>query len=176
MNTDKQITVYTLIAPDLSRYVGQTSQPVEKRFRYYRNIECHTQKKLLNALTRFGPENFTFTVLKQFPADQQVEADQLEQSYIEYWDTISRGYNTHRGGHYQNDLAKMRMSAALKNRYAAIRELNGGTGTGTRKPLSDSHKAAMSAGKRGKPRNPESTLRMVQTKLAKRQARLAEAA
>jgi len=51
-------SVYILTSPSGKKYVGQTNN-VHNRFIFYKNLICKYQKKLYNALTKYGWYNFT---------------------------------------------------------------------------------------------------------------------
>jgi group I intron endonuclease len=77
------------------RYVGQTSQSLERRwFLHQHRKSC---KALHSAINKYGAENFTIEVLFSPPTREQ--AGELEIEYIDRYNTKApNGYNLTQGG------------------------------------------------------------------------------
>lgn len=52
--------VYMIISPIGKVYIGSTTKTFEKRWQSYYNLSCKWQRKLLNSLKFYGPENHKF--------------------------------------------------------------------------------------------------------------------
>lgn len=92
--------IYLLTSPSEKQYVGQTKHTAEKRFKGH----VHASKRLLDegctrlnrALRKYGPENFTIETIIEC---DEIDLNEWEQTYIEYYDTLSpNGYNLTTGG------------------------------------------------------------------------------
>lgn len=102
------------------QYVGQTIDELEHRWYYYKTLRCKCQIKLLNALKKYGPENFNYEMLDTAP--DQIVLDYLEDFYIECLDTRKNGYNC-RGGGSRGKLSeehKHKISLWSRNRKHSI--------------------------------------------------------
>ncbi len=78
------------------RYVGQTIQSIEARWRAHRSSHGRC-RALENAIRKYGAEAFSIEGIAI--AESQSELDRLEQLWIERLDTVSpKGYNLRGGG------------------------------------------------------------------------------
>lgn len=95
------------------KYVGQTVQPVEARFRshlsMFRNKDKHPEyqhRPLMVAMEAYGVENFILSVLEEVSNESLL--DDREIFWIKTLDTFNNGYNSTRGGsgfnHYDREL------------------------------------------------------------------------
>lgn len=75
-------------------YVGQSINIV-KRWEGYDTMHCKSQRKLYNALVKYGVDAFDKVILEQCPSDRLNERE-------DYWviekDAIENGYNIRSGG------------------------------------------------------------------------------
>lgn len=79
------------------KYIGQTTQTSEKRWKQHRNERNRKATHINRALVLHGVETFTMTVLDT--ADDQTELDQKEMAWIRREGTLSpSGYNLNEGG------------------------------------------------------------------------------
>lgn len=89
------------------KYVGQTQQTIEERFRKHKS--SNSCPKLYNALKKYGESNFKIFTLKVIAANKySVLAEQLdewEKFYIKYYNSVENGYNLTYGG--QNKLKQL---------------------------------------------------------------------
>ena len=108
-------TVYLLQSPSNKRYIGVTSQPVEKRWNsgraYRHNIH------LLSAIHKYGWSNFKKEIIVTNLT--RCEAEQVEQAFISSYRCCEReyGYNILPGGDISNghtDETKKRISETVK--------------------------------------------------------------
>lgn len=77
-------------------YIGKTIYDCEKRFRQHlQEAKKHTHRKLYNAINKYGQENFIVETLIE--ADNS-KLDELEQYYIDQYDSFRTGYNMTMGG------------------------------------------------------------------------------
>lgn len=93
------LVIYKLTSPNGKCYIGQT-RDVESRFRSYRTLHkrVHSQRKIYNALKKYGPENFTYEIIQE--CLNQNELNDAEIHWIEKFDSIANGYNLMTGGSY----------------------------------------------------------------------------
>lgn len=142
MNKDKAYTVYMHISPSDKRYIGITSQNVNKRWqdgKGYRN-----NKHFTNAINKYGWNNFQHIIIVKGLSED--EAKWLEIELIKEWDSANsnRGYNISLGGEGSNgcklsEETKRKMSKAKKeynpwdNKTIEEKEK-------TKKKISESHK------------------------------------
>jgi len=79
------------------KYIGQTTQTAEKRWKQHRNERNRKATHINRALVLHGVETFTMTVLDT--ANDQTELDQKEMAWIRREGTLSpNGYNLNEGG------------------------------------------------------------------------------
>lgn len=92
-------------------YIGQTIN-IKQRLIRYEKLNCRAQRKLYNALKKYGYCNFKFEILKEVHC--QIDADLSEIHYIEEFDSIKNGYNIKEGGSHglHSEETKIRMSVA----------------------------------------------------------------
>lgn len=67
--------IYVLLAPDRSAYVGQTSDPINRKSRY-KTLTCKNQTALYNSLLLHGFEKHEFRIL--FHLDDNATREQLD--------------------------------------------------------------------------------------------------
>ena len=96
-------------------YIGQTTGSLLKRWRYhcYPNSKCI---RISNAIQKYGKENF---IIEQIDvADDMVHLNELEQYWIEVYDSLSpNGYNLNCGGNAASgisDETRKRLSESHK--------------------------------------------------------------
>lgn len=124
-------TIYRLISPSGKSYIGQTHCQFDSRwgghlyhFNKWKAREKRTAHKLYNAFNKYDPSLWERKILQV--VETQKEADELEKKFIMEFDTLDNGYNCQAGG-----------------------KIRGGS-----YHLSEEHKAAIAASKRGKKRAP----------------------
>lgn len=157
------------------QYVGQTTGTLEKRIRTHlkdaRARENGTKTgcpKFHNALSKYGIENFSFEIIAI--ADNMVTLNDLEEYYIEWFNTVApNGYNLSSGGNNKivHEETKIKIGMANKGRPSPnkgkkhteetkkfISELKKGKKMG---PFSEEHKRKIGEAHRGipKPHSPE---------------------
>jgi len=57
------IGIYKITSPSKKIYIGQ-SIDIEKRFKYYLNLNCKKQTKLYNSLKKYGYKKHFFEVIE----------------------------------------------------------------------------------------------------------------
>ncbi len=97
-------------------YIGQ-SIDIEDRWRKYKNLGCKFQRKLYNALLKYGYENFETKILEICENNQSV-LDRKEDEYIIKYDSIKNGYNIRLGGSHG------KLSQEQKNLLSEIAKKN----------------------------------------------------
>lgn len=75
-------------------YVGQTSQPLDKRWQ--NGFGYKRSPKFFEAIKKYGWDNFEHTILKSHLTLD--EANYWEAYYINYYNTVNNGYNLTYGG------------------------------------------------------------------------------
>lgn len=141
-------------------YIGQTTKTLEERILGHKsafasNLDMH----IYNAMHKYGWDKFHFRVLDDSPTTQE-ELDNLEQYYINKYDSISNGYNMIAGGVGANPMfyekarvkhdnkmrdpeVRAKISASMKESYAK----RGGPTEEHRKNLSKNKKELYSSAK-----------------------------
>ena len=97
-------------------YHGQTTEEdINDRWKKYKNLNCKSQKKLYNALKKYGWDNFLAEVIDTTPQNQE-QLDNLEIFYIAKFNSIENGYNCNPGGHggKRSEETKRKISNSLK--------------------------------------------------------------
>lgn len=84
-------TIYKLTSPSGKSYIGQTMN-ISIRRRTFKNLNAYySGKRMDNAIKKYGPEAFEFTILIQIYDQSRDELrrklDELEVYYIEKYDT-----------------------------------------------------------------------------------------
>ena len=150
--------VYDLIDITSDReYVGQTVQPVEKRFKEH----FYEKTYIGNAMRAIGKENFLIVILKE--CDSKEELDRWEKHLIKSRDTLApNGYNLREGGEgggklCAESIAKMSASRKGKKRPPEVGAKVSAKLTGRKK--SPEHIAKVAAARHGKKQPPEAVVK-----------------
>jgi group I intron endonuclease len=125
-------------------YIGQTWQPVNKRFNAHLKDKKGSCRKLFNAFNKYDRANFYIAVLAV--CNTQSEADWLETCWIDIFDSRINGYNLRSGGSRgkHSEESKQKMSTDRKGKMLGeIHPMYG-------KHHTEETKARMSKSKRGK--------------------------
>ena len=74
-------------------YIGQTIRPIQKRFQRHINDALNNilDTHFARAIRQYGAENFTIEVIDT--ATDQNELNKKEQYWIQYYDSVNKGYN-----------------------------------------------------------------------------------
>ena len=78
------------------QYVGQTTKTIEQRIKNHKNAMHSKNTHIYRAMRKYGWDKFEFKILT-YAMDQQMLND-LEEYYIQKYDTIRNGYNMAKGG------------------------------------------------------------------------------
>ena len=70
--------IYALEGPNNTAYIGQTTDPVNRKSRY-KTMTCKNQRKVFNSLKEYGYDNHTFKILHVLNND----ADRVQLDYHE---------------------------------------------------------------------------------------------
>lgn len=74
-------------------YIGQTSEPIEKRFKRHMGYQKNEHDtKFYRAVRKYGPENFEIKAIDY--SDNQSELDAKEIFWINFFDSVHKGYNS----------------------------------------------------------------------------------
>ena len=74
-------------------YIGQTIRPIQKRFQRHINDALNNilDTHFARAIRQYGAESFTIEVIDT--ATDQNELNKKEQYWIQYYDSVNKGYN-----------------------------------------------------------------------------------
>lgn len=88
------LTIYKITCVDNQKvYIGQTSETIEKRFaRHMGYQKDDSDTKFYRAVRKYGRDSFRIEAIDY--ADSQEELDQKEKYYIDYYDSVKKGYNS----------------------------------------------------------------------------------
>lgn len=115
--------IYLYTSPSGKHYVGQTTNEPHRRSTWFSMNQSYAGKAINNARAKYGPENFTYTILHKAKYISKEEAstalDALEQYYIKEFDSKKHGYNCGDGGKSNRGVVKTK-SQLEKLRAAAI--------------------------------------------------------
>lgn len=113
----KIYTIYSATSPSDKRYIGMTGVSLAKRWTAHirRSRLENTTHPFVQALNKYGPENFTLEVISQ--THDQDEAKKMEIESIFTFGTYDRafGYNISRGGDYDSITGAAAMRERLKD-------------------------------------------------------------
>lgn len=129
------------------KYIGQTTQTSEKRWKQHRNERNRKATHINRALVLHGVETFTMTVLDT--ADDQTELDLKEMAWIRREGTLSpNGYNLNEGGlggGKRSPETRAKMSESQRNcvKYFSPEERERRAAAVRGKPMSPSNKAKL---------------------------------
>lgn len=114
----KIIGIYKITSPSGRVYIGQSCD-VKYRLSLYKKCRCKSQTKLYNSLLKYGAEAHTFEVILECNSS---DLDQMEQHYIDHFDSIKRGLNLRAGGSRgaHSEESRLKMSIAQKRNSADI--------------------------------------------------------
>lgn len=105
-------------------YIGQSIQKPNQRRLEHIHSSRHTNRTyhFSNAIKKYGVDAFDWEVLEY--ADSLDELNELEEKYIEKYDSINSGYNIREGGNNKlhSEESKKRMSEAQKAAHARRRK------------------------------------------------------
>lgn len=94
--------IYKLTSPSGKCYVGQTVNMKKRLSKYKTFHNCKNQKKLFNAIKKYGFNNFEHSILEtidfELKSELQDRLNELEIEYISKYDCVKNGYNICRGG------------------------------------------------------------------------------
>lgn len=93
---DKVIGIYKITNPKGKIYIGQ-SVNINKRFLYYKGLQCKGQKKVYSSLFKYGFENHKFEIITQGLYNKELLND-LEKHYIQLYNSYRNGLNLSIGG------------------------------------------------------------------------------
>lgn len=116
-------------------YVGQTRKALSERIRHHFS-KYETCRKLKEAISEYGKECFTYSVLELVPFS---ELNDRETYYIEQYNSIENGYNIKKGN------SKFRGRSIHSIRHLAediVNDYNNGVGT---KEIAEKYKIALTS-------------------------------
>jgi len=99
-------------------YVGQSYDITLRWYRAYEKLHCKKQRKIYNALLKYGYESFDKTILETCEPNVEV-LNNREDYWIKFCDSINNGYNIKeagsRGKHSTETIEKMRAASTGKH-------------------------------------------------------------
>ncbi len=100
-------------------YIGQTTRSLEIRFQEHLSDKSHC-KKLVNAIAKYGKENFTIDLIQEISNIQ--ELNQKEKNEILKNNSVDNGYNILSGGNNRKLTleTKIKISKSLKGKKKPI--------------------------------------------------------
>lgn len=75
--------IYKITSTSNKIYIGQ-SFDIEKRFKYYKRLDCKNQNKLYNSLFKHGIDNHIFEILEEVTYSEDI-LNKKEVYYIQYY-------------------------------------------------------------------------------------------
>lgn len=161
-------------------YVGQ-SVDVEQRWIKYKNCDCKKQRRLYNAILKYGYDNFEKTIIEECDENPWI-MDYREMYWIRNMQTIENGYNCTEGGSggRKSKETREKMSAwQIGKKHSEETKRKIGLKSIGRKftdemnkrkgrPFTEERKRAVSLRFRGKRRSPEVIAKIIETKKRKR--------
>lgn len=140
--------VYCLTSPSGKRYVGigMGKDGIKARWDSYRKLRCKQQRKLYNALKKYGPENFKYEVILE--TDDADNANRSEMYLIDVWNLQDDryGYNMTDGG----DTGSRGNKWSEESRRKKSESMKGKPGVKGRK-WNEESRHRLSIAKKGKP-------------------------
>ena len=82
-------------------YVGQTTQPVSKRWNEHIYNAYTSETKIARAIRKYGIKNFEVSIIEECDA---LDLNAKETYWIKYYDSVNTGYNIQWGGEQQSSL------------------------------------------------------------------------
>ncbi len=133
-------------------YVGQSTD-IHRRWRLaYKNMGCIKQRKIYNALRKYGYDSFDKVVLEECENNQET-LNVRETHWVMFHDSINRGYNLRLPDtkkHSPETIEKIRKTNTGKKHSEETKKKMSDWQKGKR--LSDAHKHMLSLSMRGKKR------------------------
>lgn len=130
-------------------YIGITKYEISKRFSVHKqraNAKSHGNLKLYNAINKYGIDAFTIELIES--VENRDIANEREQYWIKYYDSLENGYNMTAGGfsyvHVVTDITKQRMKDSHWSKKGIINTWTSEQLTGRK--LSDEHVQNISIG------------------------------
>lgn len=94
--------IYRYESPSGKSYVGQTTDPNDRRRKFLNFSGNYSGSKFNNAIKKYSPEAFTYEVLFSIESSDRefirTKLDELEIYYINKYDSYNNGYNMTEGG------------------------------------------------------------------------------
>ena len=79
--------IYLITSPSSKSYVGQSSVLLEDKIRWYKKVEKYdkTDRKIANAIKKYGWENMKFEVIEENPKWSKKQLNAKEIQWIKYY-------------------------------------------------------------------------------------------
>lgn len=136
------------------KYIGQTTQILEKRIKRHFCDSEKTDYHFHRAIKKYGKENFIFGIVEECNLE---ELNSKEIYWIDVYDTFANGYNSDTGGlngRLLSENTKEKIRNSLKNRTFTPEHIEKIKKSLTGKTLSQETRNKISQSKTGKYRGP----------------------
>lgn len=165
------IGIYKITSPNNRIYIG-SSINIEKRFKYYKRLQCKNQTKLYNSFKKYNVENHIFEVIQQC---EQKDLLDLERYYQDLYNVIDKGLNcvlvksSDRGSYTSLDTRKKQSKIKKGKKLSNLHRLNiskatkGKNNPNYGKKMSELQKKKISNSKKGFKMSKEIKLKIKET-------------
>ncbi len=156
-----KIGIYKIISPSNKVYIGQSIN-IEKRFNYYKKMNCKSQPKLYNSFIKYGIANHQFHIICLCKIE---ELNIKERYYQEIYDVIgNNGLNcilqqTNSIPKKVSDDTKYKMSVSAQNKIITDEHRNNMSKSKIGRKYSDEAKSNISKSLLGKKHSLERNLK-----------------
>lgn len=133
--------IYKITNPNGKIYIGQ-SNCIEKRWAFYKRIDCKNQKLIYRSLKKYGVNNHSFEIIDKCPIEK---LNERERYWQEYYDVLGRnGLNmclvsTKDKKYTHSEEALMKISKTHKGKQLTEYHINKITESRKGKTLSKEH-------------------------------------
>jgi hypothetical protein len=92
--------IYKITSPSQKIYIGQSVVPEARKKSFYRYLEksSNTDRKIINAIKKYGWVNMTFEIIDRNDTWTQEQLNEREIHWIKLLNSTTEGYNILKGG------------------------------------------------------------------------------
>ncbi len=105
------IGIYKITSPTNRVYIGQ-SVDIDRRFRFYKHLNCKGQPILFSSLTKYGVDSHTFEIIEVCPIS---ELNLRERYWQDYFNVLDNGLNCYL---VESDIEPKMLSEETKNKIS----------------------------------------------------------
>jgi hypothetical protein len=100
-------------------YIGATTKTIEERRQdHFQKSSTNNGYKFQEAISTYGKDTFTWEQIDTAPTSDELAKKEIE--YIEKFDSISKGYNSDKGGGFKKTIYKYNLDGSLYNTYNCL--------------------------------------------------------